>query len=59
MMQKIDIFWPCEEARQLESMVEALRKDKVVKSVTLLERQPMQQMLTLRRIADEIGRAHV
>ena len=59
MMQKIDIFWPCEEARQLESMVEALRKDKVVKSVTLLERQPMQQMMTLRKIADEATAEYV
>ena len=53
MIQKIDIFWPCEEANQLKSVTEALQKEKAVKNITLLERQPVQQMATLRKIADE------
>ena len=53
MIRKIDIFWPCEDARQLQGVVDALQKENVVKNVTMLERQPVQQMATLRRIAEE------
>ena len=53
MIQKIEIFWPCESAGQLQEMTDALQRETLVKCVTLLEMQPVQQMATLRRIADE------
>ena len=53
MIKKIDIFWPCEDAGQLQGIVDALQKENAVKNITMLERQPVQQMATLRRIAEE------
>ena len=53
MIQKIDIFWPCESARLMKDAMNSLLKEKVVKSVKLLEMQHVQQMATLRQIAEE------
>ena len=53
MIKKIDIFWPCEDAGQLQGVIDALQRENAVKNITMLERQPVQQMATLRRIAEE------
>ena len=52
MIQKIDIFWPCDDAGQLQGVVDALQRENAVRNITLLERQPVQQMMTLRHIAE-------
>lgn len=54
MIQKIDIFFPCNEIQQLQSVTDALAKEKAVRKLTLLENEPIAAMATLRKIANEI-----
>ncbi|MBQ0073391.1 MAG: DUF4922 domain-containing protein [Prevotella sp.] len=53
MIHKIDIFFPCSEASLLQSVVDAVSKEKAVRKIILLENEPIVSTSTLRRIAEE------
>ena len=52
MIQKIDIFFPCSDTQQLQTVIDALGKEKAVRQLHLLENEPMSATATLRKIAD-------
>ena len=59
MTQKIDIFFPCNDAEQLAPMAEQLKSDKTVKALHLLEGVPVVSMATLRNIADKASTNYI
>ncbi len=59
MLQKIDIFLPCEAESQMADTVSALKKNQLVHHITLLEGQPVQSSAILRLIAEKATTPYV